>query len=71
MEEAIERVARMIGLAVEWTELAAFLPEYGDAQYRRSALASSFVAALELARRGMLEIAQDQPFAPLKLRSAA
>jgi segregation and condensation protein A len=71
LEEAIERVARMIGTAIEWTELAAFLPDHGDPQYRRSALASSFVAALELARRGALEIAQDEPFAPLKLRSAA
>ena len=71
LEEAIERVARMIGLAIEWTDLAAFLPEYGDAQYRRSALASSFLAALELARRGTLEMAQDESFAPLKLRSAA
>ncbi len=71
LEEAIERVARMIGAAIEWTELAAFLPDHGDPQYRRSALASSFVAALELARRGTLEIAQDEPFAPLKLRSAA
>jgi segregation and condensation protein A len=61
----------MIGMAIECTELAAFLPDHGDPQYRRSALASSFVAALELARRGTLEIAQDEPFAPLKLRSAA
>jgi len=71
LEEAIERVARMIGMAIEWTDLAAFLPDHGDSAYRRSALASSFVAALELARRGMLEIAQDEPFSPLKLRSAA
>ena len=42
LEEAIERVARMIGMAIEWTELAAFLPDHGDPQYRRSALASSF-----------------------------
>ena len=70
LEEAIERVARMIGARFEWIDLRDFLPATGDPAYRRSALASSFVAALELARRGLVEIAQDEPFAPLKLRSA-
>jgi segregation and condensation protein A len=51
LEEAIERVARMIGTALDWTDLEAFLPATQDPQFRRSALASSFVAALELARR--------------------
>jgi segregation and condensation protein A len=34
----------------------------------RSALASSFVAALELAKQGKLELAQADTFAPLMLR---
>src|SRR5918993_30001 len=34
------------------------------------ALASSFVAALELARRGRIDIAQDEAFAPLMLKTA-
>jgi segregation and condensation protein A len=70
LEEAIERVARMIGLAIDWMEIETFLPATDDPQFRRSALASSFVAALELARRGRLEIGQERPFSPLKLRSA-
>ncbi len=71
LEEAIERVSRMIGTAIEWTFLENFLPSTEDAQLRRSSLASSFLAALELARRGRLDIAQDEPFAPIKLRVAA
>jgi segregation and condensation protein A len=71
LEEAIERVSRMIGMAIEWTFLESFLPSTEDAQFRRSALASSFLAALELARRGRLDIAQDEPFAPIKLKAAA
>ncbi len=71
LEEAIERVSRMLGMAIEWTDLEAFLPETDDPQLRRSALASSFVAALELARRGRLDLMQDEAFAPLCLRSAA
>jgi segregation and condensation protein A len=70
LEEAIERVNRMIGIALEWTFLESFLPASQDPQFRRSALASSFLAALELARRGRLDIAQDEPFAPIKLRAA-
>ena len=70
LDEAIERVSKMIGMAIEWTFLESFLPPSADPQFRRSALASSFVAALELARRGRLDIAQDEPFAPIKLRAA-
>ena len=70
LDEAIERVSKMIGLAIEWTEIEAFLPTTDDPQFRRSALASSFVAALELARRGRLDIRQDEPFAPLHLKNA-
>ena len=70
LEEAIERVSRMIGAAVEWTRLEAFLPHTLDPQFRKSALASSFVAALELAKRGTLEIAQARPFDPITLRAA-
>ena len=70
LEEAIERVSKMIGMALEWTFLESFLPQSQDPQFRRSALASSFLAALELARRGRLEIAQDEAFAPIKLKAA-
>ena len=70
LEEALERVGRMIGTALDWTFLEAFLPATQDPQFRRSALASSFLAALELARRGRLDIAQDEPFAPIMLRVA-
>jgi segregation and condensation protein A len=70
LEEAIERVARMIGAALDWTTLESFLPVTEDAQFRRSALASSFLAMLELARRGRLEFAQDEAFAPIRLKAA-
>ena len=71
LDEAIERVGKMIGMALDWTVLESFLPPSQDPQFRRSALASSFLAALELARRGRLDIAQEGPFAPIRLRAAA
>ena len=68
LEDAIARVAALIGAAIDWTTLEAFLPQTSDPAHRRSALASSFVAALELARQGRLELAQDSPFDELRLR---
>ena len=70
LDEAIERVGKMIGTALDWTFLESFLPSTQDPQFRRSALASSFLAALELARRGRLDIQQDGPFAPIMLKVA-
>ena len=70
LDDAIARVGRMIGMAIDWTEIGQFLPDTDDPAYRRSALASSFVAALELARRGRLDLRQDGPFEPLKVRAA-
>ena len=70
LDEAIGRVERMLGARIAWTRLEAFLPESEDREYWRSALASSFVAALELARRGRLELDQKAPFAPLFVRAA-
>ena len=70
LEEAIERVGKMIGAALDWTFLESFLPSTQDPQFRRSALASSFLAVLELARRGRLDIQQDEPFAPIMLKVA-
>ena len=71
LDEAIERVSKMIGMALDWTFLESFLPSTQDPQFRRSCLASSFLAVLELARRGQVELAQDEPFAPIRLKVAA
>lgn len=71
LEDAIARVAALIGEAIDWTALDAFLPATLDPAFRRSALASSFVAALELARQGRVELAQDAAFEPLHLRRVA
>ena len=71
LEDAIQRVSALIGKALDWTSIKAFLPITADPAYRRSALASSFVAALELARQGRIDLDQDAPFAELFVRRAA
>ncbi len=70
LDEALERIARLIGAAVNWTDIQQFLPAGDDPELQRSALASSFVAALELARTGKVALQQEATFAPLFLRRA-
>ncbi|AGH48824.1 MULTISPECIES: segregation and condensation protein A [Sphingomonadales] len=70
LDEAMRRVERMIGVSLDWASLESFLPPTLDPEYRRSALASSFLAALELARLGKAHIEQAEPFAPLMIRAA-
>ena len=71
LEEAIERVGRLVGARIDWTTIESFLPDEATGLYRKSALASSFVAALELARQGKLEMKQKSAFAPLYLKASA
>ena len=70
LEEALDRIGKMIGQALDWTVLETFLPSTQDPQFRKSALASSFLAILELAKRGRLEFAQEDAFAPIKVKVA-
>jgi segregation and condensation protein A len=71
LEEAIDRVSTLIGTRIEWSTIETFLPDGASGTYRKSALASSFVAALELARQGRLELRQKSAFAPLYLKASA
>jgi segregation and condensation protein A len=71
LEEAIDRVSELLGVRVDWATIESFLPEEASGSYRRSALASSFVAALELARQGRVELRQKSAFAPLYLKATA
>jgi segregation and condensation protein A len=68
LESALDRVSSMLGVTLDWMQLEEFLPPHAEPRLRRSALASSFVAALELARTGKAELAQDVVFGPLRLR---
>jgi segregation and condensation protein A len=74
LEAALERVARLLGVARDWVDLRALLPRVepdADPRLARSALASSFAASLELAKQGRAELAQDGTFAPLRLRAVS
>ncbi len=67
--EAREELERLLGLACEWAPLDQLLAEFlVEPEIRRTALASSFTATLEMTREGALEIRQSQSFAPLLVR---
>jgi len=69
VEEAAERLGRMLGIAVDWQSLLSFLPPgLQDAMKRRSAMASTFVASLHMVKEGALELQQNQAFGPIFLR---
>jgi len=73
MEEALQRLADMLGRLPDWSELASFLPSVdgGGPLLGRSALAAHFVASLELTKAGKLELRQDGVFRPIYLRRIA
>ena len=71
LEAAIARIEALVGSAIDWRAIDTFLPERAAGVFRRSALASSFLAALELARQGKVELRQHAAFAPLYLRARA
>jgi len=68
LDSALDRVSSMLGVTLDWMQLEEFLPPNVDRRLRRSALASSFVAALELARLGKAELRQEEIFGPMHLR---
>jgi segregation and condensation protein A len=63
IEEARARLERMLGRIGNWSILTSLLPfEWSGGSRRRSALASTLLACLELARDGKVEIRQMKPF---------
>jgi segregation and condensation protein A len=79
VETALERLSQMIGRLPGWTLLSQFLPSYDPKKVEsgeqrrligRSAVAATFGATLELAKRGMVNIRQDGNFQPIYIRSS-
>lgn len=70
MDEAVRRLGEMIGATLDWTVLARFLPPgFERGLKRRSALAATFLASLELARQGRLEVRQEGgPYSTIYVR---
>jgi segregation and condensation protein A len=70
IKEARDRLEVLVGKCdARWVELDMFLEQYGAApDIARTALASSFGATLEMARDGLVELSQAEPFGPIYVR---
>jgi len=69
IEDARERLERMLGRIPDWSALGRLLPpDWQGGARRRSALASTLLACLELARDGKVEINQGAPFDEIYVR---
>jgi segregation and condensation protein A len=70
VEDALKRLEALVGRLPEWTALARFLPQgLRRGLNRRSAIAATFAASLELAKTGQIAIQQDRQFGPIYIRS--
>ncbi|MCB1381945.1 MAG: segregation/condensation protein A [Notoacmeibacter sp.] len=70
LKDARAVLARLLGTMPEWTALDAFLIDYlTTPEERITAIASTFVASLEMVREGALEMRQERAYAPLFLRA--
>jgi len=70
MDEALQRLGRILGHVPDWRSLMSFLPPHaGSGLVRRSAIAATLTASLELVRAGKLQLRQDAAFGPIFLRS--
>lgn len=66
VQEALGRVAALLGTVPDWASLERFLPDQlGGPTQRRAALASTLLAGLELARDGTARLRQEEPFGPI------
>lgn len=71
IEEARKRLERMMGFSVDWSRLDTFLPDLpGLHELRRSALASTLSASLEMAKDGKIQLRQMNVFGEIFLRRA-
>jgi len=70
LTEAREALIRLIGIAVDWTPIDAYLARYFETDEERATVrASSFSASLELVREGKIELRQTGHFKPLFIRA--
>ncbi len=69
VQNALERLARLVGSLPDWSSLEAFLPDgLADGLPRRAALSATLVAGLEMAKTGNVTLRQEQNFGPIMVR---
>ena len=69
VENAIERLKNIFGKFNDWIEIRKLLPEISNnVLINKSAISSTLVASLELAKNGYIEVKQNRMFGPIFLK---
>ena len=70
VDQAIQRLKNMFGNITEWTNIMNFLPKFGsNSIINKSSITSNFVASLELAKNGLIEVKQHENFGNIYIRA--
>ncbi|MSO54963.1 MAG: segregation/condensation protein A [Rhodospirillales bacterium] len=70
IEDALQRLHRMLGRSVDWQSLWQFLPEtVGSGIVVRSMVAATLGASLELAKNGKIRLRQTSLYGPIYLQA--
>ena len=70
VDQGIQRIKSMFGLITEWTNFLNLIPKFGNNNIvNKSSITSNFVASLELAKNGLIEVKQNEIFGNIFVRS--
>jgi segregation and condensation protein A len=69
VDQALKRIKSMFGSIHEWTNFMTLIPEFINSNLiNKSSLTSTFVASLELAKNGLIEVKQKETFGNIFVR---
>ena len=69
VDSAIQRLKNIFGTIFEWTNFNKIIPLFGSKQIvNKSLISSNFVASLELAKNGFIEVKQNETFGSIYIR---
>jgi len=70
VEQAIQRLKNIFGTITEWTNFINLIPELkGNKIVNKSVISSNFVASLELAKNGFIEVKQKETFGNIFIKA--
>ena len=70
VDQAIQRLKGIFGSITEWTNFLNLIPLFGQNQIvNKSSITSNFVASLELAKNGFIDVKQNETFGNIFLKS--
>ena len=70
VDASIQRLKNIFGTILEWTNFIKIIPHFGSNHIiNKSLISSNFVASLELAKNGFIEVKQNETFGNIYIRS--